>query len=187
MKNRFLLPFAAVLSLTGAAYAHEPKIVMPGEGKPVAVPFHPTTLLLSEEENESGLSFYEFRVPPKTAAAPPHIHTHEDEFFYVVSGKVSFLDRETIASGGPGTFVALTRNNLHAFWNDTDEEAVLLLAASQGNFEKFFDEVAMAVRAEKPASAEDMGALIGRVASARGITIRMDAVPDEARALYFGE
>ncbi len=174
-------------ALCGVVLAHEPKIVLPGEGKPVAVPFHPTTLLLSENENESGLSFYEFRVPPKTAAAPPHIHTTEDEFFYVVSGEVSFLDRETVIVGAPGTFVSLPRNNLHAFWNDTDNEAVLLVAASQGQFEKFFDEVAMAVQAEKPASAKDMGALIGRVASARGIAIRMDAVPDEAKALYFDE
>ena len=34
-----------------AALAHDPKVVMRGEGKPVAVPFHPTTLLLSENEN----------------------------------------------------------------------------------------------------------------------------------------
>ncbi len=181
--------FAGVMcgALAGVAAAHEPKTVKPGEGKPVAVPFHPTTLLLSENDNESGLSFYEFRVPPKTAAAPPHIHTAEDEFFYVVSGEVSFLDREEVVVGGAGTFVALTRNNLHAFWNDSEEEAVLFLAASKGNFEKFFDDVAMAVQKDKPGSPEEMGALIGRIAGERGITIRMDAVPDEAKALYFGE
>ena len=64
---------------------------------------------------------------------------------------------------------------------------LMLVAASKGNFEKFFDEVAMAVQAEKPASAEAMGALIGKTAAARGITIRMDAVPDEAKALYFAQ
>ena len=156
METKLLLPLATLIALTSAASAHDPKVVLPGEGKPVAVPFHPTTLLLSENENESGLSFYEFRVPPKTAAAPPHVHTGEDEFFYVVSGEVSFLDRETVITGDAGTFIALTRNNLHAFWNDSDEEAVLLVAASQGNFEKFFDDVAMTVQAEKPASAQEM-------------------------------
>lgn len=187
MNIRFFLPLAAILTASSAAAAHDPKVVKPGEGKPVAVPFHPTSLLLSEDENESGLSFYEFRVPPNTAAAPPHIHSAEDEFFYVVSGEVSFLDRDAVVVGGPGTFVALTRNNLHAFWNDSDTEAVLFLAVSKGNFETFFDEVAMAVKNDKPASPEAMGALVGRIAAERGITIRMDAVPDEAKALYFGE
>jgi mannose-6-phosphate isomerase-like protein (cupin superfamily) len=188
MSGKFVISAALGCSvLLAAALAHDPKVVMPGEGKPVAVPFHPTTLLLSENENEGGLSFFEFRVPPKTPAAPPHIHEAEDEFFYVVSGEMSFLDRDKVVVGGPGTFLALTRNNLHAFWNHSDEETVMLVAASKGNFEKFFDEVAMAVQAEKPASAEAMGALIGKTAAARGITIRMDAVPDEAKALYFAQ
>lgn len=183
MRNIFCLTASAIL-FTCAASAHEPKVVPAGEGKPVGVPFHPTTLLLSENENESGFSFYEFRVPPKTPAAPPHIHTGEDEYFYVASGEVSFLDRENVIVGGPGTFVALPRDNLHAFWNDSDEEAVLLLAVSKGGFEKFFDAVAMELQNNPPKTPEAMGALIGGLAADRGITIRLDAVPEEAKALY---
>ena len=164
---------------------HPPKIVGPGEGEPVGVPFHPVDLLLSEDENADGLSFYEFRVPPRSAGAPPHIHSHEDEFFYVVSGRVSFMSGEDIIEGERGAFAALTRGNAHAFWNAGDEEAVMVVGVSNGGFEDFFDAVALEVAAEQPADPAAMGALVGRLGAERGIEIRMDLLP-EAAAPYYG-
>lgn len=174
----------STLSLLHPAGEHPPKILAPGEGEPVDVPFHPTDLLISETENASGLSFYEFRVPPRSAGAPPHIHAHEDEFFYVVSGMVSFMNGESVIEGGPGTFAALTRGNAHAFWNAGDEEAVMVVGVSNGNFEDFFDAVAREVAAEQPAGPAAMGALVGRLGAERGIEIRMDLLPEQAAPFY---
>jgi quercetin dioxygenase-like cupin family protein len=164
--------------------AHPPKIIPPGEGEVVEVPFHPVFKLLGERENETALTFYEFRVPPRSAGAPPHTHTHEDEFFYVVSGTASFMSGEEVTVAPPGTFAALTRGHLHAFWNDTDEEVVLLLAVSTGKFEGFFDAVAVAMREEKPGSPQEVGALVGRLGAENGITIDMSKVPEGVRSLY---
>ncbi|MHA6287234.1 cupin domain-containing protein [Maricaulis sp. CAU 1757] len=168
----------------GAGHDHPPVIVPPGEGEAVGVPFHPVDKLLSEEDNADGLAFYEFRVPPQSAGAPPHTHTHEDEFFYVVSGTVSFLNGEEVVAGGPGTFAAMTRGHAHAFWNAGEDEAVMLVGVSAGEFETFFDAVAAEVAAAPPAGPEEMGALVGRLAAERGIEIRMDLLPDEAAELY---
>ncbi len=169
-----------------ALSAHPPKIVEPGEGEPVPVPFHPVDLLLSESENEDGLSFYEFRVPPQSAGAPPHSHTHEDEFFFVVSGQVTFMNGDTVIEAGPGTFAALTRNHVHAFWNAGEDEAVMVVGVSNGEFEGFFDAVAAEVAEAQPQSPQEMGALVGRLAGERGIEIRMDLLPEEAVPFYGG-
>jgi mannose-6-phosphate isomerase-like protein (cupin superfamily) len=164
--------------------AHPPKIVAPGEGEPVGVPFHPVDLILSEDENADGLTVYEFRVPPRSAGAPPHIHTHEDELFFVVSGDLTLLNGDETVVAGPGTIAALTRNNLHGFWNAGDEEVVMWVVATPGNFEDFFDEVARRIRDEAPAGPAEAGALVAQAGAERGITIRMDKLPAEAAPLY---
>ncbi|NNU17471.1 cupin domain-containing protein [Parvularcula sp. ZS-1/3] len=173
-----------LLTLLASLALHDPKIVAPGEGEPVAVPFHPVFQLIGKGETESNATFYEFRVPPKTAGAPPHTHTKEDEFFYVLSGGVSLMNGDEITVAGPGTLAALTRGHLHAFWNAGDEEVVMLMATVGGEFEEFFDAVAMRLREEKPASPEAAGALVGQIAASKGITIDMSKVPAEARQLY---
>lgn len=161
--------------------AHPPKIVPAGEGTPIEVPFHPAEQLLRAEESTDGLAFYVFTVPPGTAGAPPHVHAHEDEYFYVLSGEASVLSEGEVVTLGPGGFAALTRDHLHAFWNAGEAEAVLLMSTTDG-FQAFFDAVAREARADL--SPPEMGALVGRLAAERGITIRMDAVPEEARRLY---
>lgn len=173
-----------VLEILFSAMLHDPKIVMPGEGEPVGVPFHPVFELVSEDDTDSRASFYEFRVPARSAGAPPHTHTHEDEFFYVVSGEVSLMNGNEVVTAGPGAFAALTRGHLHAFWNASDEEVVLVMATVGGKFEDFFDEIAMEVRESQPGSPEEMGALVGRLGAERGIMIDMSKVPDEAKPLY---
>jgi quercetin dioxygenase-like cupin family protein len=172
------------LLLAATALLHPPKIVGPGEGTPVAIPIHPVDRLLSQDENQDGLTFYEFRVPPRSAGAPPHVHTHEDEFFYVVAGNVSFMNGDEVIEGRPGTFAALTRGHPHAFWNAGDEPAVMVVGVSNGRFEDFFDALAKEVREKNPATRAEVGEMIGRLAAESDIAIRMDLLPEEAARFY---
>lgn len=179
-----------ILELVACAFllhpdaAHPPRIVAPGEGESVAVPFHPVDKLLSGDHNAEHLTFYEFRVPPQSAGAPPHVHSREDEFFYVVSGTVQFMIGEEVIEGGPGTFAALTRNHAHAFWNAGDEEALMVVAVTAGEFEDFFDAVATEAAELGPQDSAEIGALVGRLAAERGLEIRMDLLPEEAAPFY---
>ena len=166
-----------------ALVLHPPKIVQPGEGQDVAVPFHPVEQLLRADETMDGTAAYLFRVPPRAAGAPPHVHAREDELFYVVSGEVAVLSEDEVVTLGAGGFAALTRGHLHAFWNEGEDEAVLFMA-TKGGFEEFFDAVARAVAADPNLSPPEVGAVVGRLAAERGIEIRMDAVPDRAKPLY---
>ncbi|MEL7093757.1 MAG: cupin domain-containing protein, partial [Pseudomonadota bacterium] len=147
------------------------------EGDLIPFPLHPARSLAGPDTHEAAMSFFEIEVPAGTAGAPPHTHAYEDEFFYVREGRITFMagdQRRTIGAGG---FVLLPRGGQHAFWNDTEDDAILLLGTSEGEFGDFFDAVAMAVREENAARPDEIGAIVGRLGAARGIAIDMSAVP----------
>src|SRR5262245_40052110 len=56
-------------------------------------------------------------VSPTVGGPPPHIHTCEDELFYVVDGEYEFTFERTTFRGGPGTAVFLPRGKVHTFAN----------------------------------------------------------------------
>lgn len=174
-----------VLCLAGAlqAGAHEPRIVHGDEVAVTPFPGHETRMLAGAGHTSSGTAVLELAMPPKSFGAPPHVHADEDEFFYVLEGRVDFLDRERIVTAGPGTLVTLPRGHLHGFWNATDTPARLLLMISPGSFAGFFDDVVARIRAENPGNAQAVGALIAKAAAERGVTLHPDKTPPEALAL----
>jgi len=59
------------------------------------------------------------------AFAPPHTHSREDEFSYVLEGTVGVKpgDQEFLVSRG--TYIVKPRGIPHAFWNPGPESALL--------------------------------------------------------------
>jgi quercetin dioxygenase-like cupin family protein len=155
-----------------------------GEGAAIEFPLHPATRLAAADQTESGLSLFEITIPAESAGAPPHAHTHEDEFFYVRSGTVTFMADEIKKTIGAGGFVLLPRGGWHMMWNASDTEAVLLVGTSEGRFDDFFDAVAIAAAEAENLSPPELGALVGRIGAERGIAIDMSKVPEDARPLY---
>ena len=98
---------AAMACLASTASAHPDKVVREGEGEAVPTPFHPVFLLLSAEENEGGVTVYEFEVPPHSPGSPPHTHSQEDEYFFVTSGELSVLSGSEVLTLQEGDFAAL--------------------------------------------------------------------------------
>ena len=169
---------------TSAAEAKPALLIDAGEGEPIDFPLHPTTRLAGAGTNDAGLSLFEIQVPANSAGAPPHTHTHEDEFFYVREGTVTFMadgKRKTISPGG---LVMLPRGGSHALWNAGNVDATLLVGTSAGEFDDFFDAVAMEVAAAEGLTPPEIGAIVGRIGAERGIIIDMSLVPDEVRPLY---
>lgn len=165
----------------------EPKpahLIDAGEGEPIDFPLHPTTRLASAESNDAGLSLFEIKVPANSAGAPPHTHTHEDEFFYVREGVVTFMADGKQKTISPGGLVMLPRGGSHALWNAGDEDATLLVGTSAGEFDDFFDAVAMEVAAAGDLTPPEIGAIVGSIGAERGIIIDMSLVPNEVRPLY---
>lgn len=183
----------ALMACTTSSLAEEkPSVAEPrpallidsGEGAPIDFPLHPTIRLAAADSNAAGLSLFEVEIPANSAGAPPHTHTHEDEFFYVRAGTVTFMADGVQKTISPGGLVMLPRGGTHAMWNAGSESATLLVGTSQGAFDDFFDAVAMEVAAAGDLTPPEIGAIVGRIGAERGILIDMSLVPDDVRPLY---
>jgi gentisate 1,2-dioxygenase len=77
----------------------------------------------------------------RALAAPLHKHTLEDEYSFILTGRVGALLGEEVLEGGPGDLIFKPRNQWHTFWNAGDEPARILEVISPAGFEKFFEEL----------------------------------------------
>jgi len=81
---------------------------------------------------------------PRALAAPLHYHHNEDEYSYVLRGKLGALLGDDVVTAGPGEWVFKPRAQWHTFWNAGDEPCEIIEVISPAGFEDFFREVAAA-------------------------------------------
>ena len=98
------------------------------------------SLLVTGEESNNALFQFE-AVVPKGGGPPPHVHTREDETFYVVSGSLEILMGDKTYQAKKGDFVYIPRGTVHRFKNVGDDSAVQLVTFVPSGVEKFFREV----------------------------------------------
>ena len=69
---------------------------------------------------------------------PPHIHRREDEAFYVLEGRFSFLcgDKESVLE--TGAFAYIPKGTLHTFKNIDTKPGKLLVMITPAGLERFF-------------------------------------------------
>ena len=179
-----MLGFGGVRANAEDGLSLRPIVLDGGEGGPIEFPLHPTFRLADPDTNLAGMSFFEIHIAAGAPGSPPHTHANEDEFFYVREGTVTIMTAEGRNTIGAGGFVLLPRHSLHALWNASDEDAILLVGTSQGEFGDFFDAVAMEVRATSASSPQEVGAIVGRLGAERGIVVDMTKIPEDVAALY---
>ena len=80
-------------------------------------------------DNRDAYSLFEVQ---GSVATPRHLHEHEEEGFYVVEGKVTFLIGHQTIEATPGTFAFEPRGVEHGFKLES-AEAKLLLLLTPGN------------------------------------------------------
>jgi mannose-6-phosphate isomerase-like protein (cupin superfamily) len=79
---------------------------------------------------------------PRALAAPLHRHHREDEYSYVLDGKLSALLGTELVTAGPGTWVFKPRGQWHMFWNAGDTPCEIIEVISPAGFEDYFRELA---------------------------------------------
>src|SRR3954447_22195743 len=119
----------------------EPKVLKPGDGDMGFLGSIGARFLIDGEETDGGFSLLEHPMSPRALAAPLHIHTREDEYTFVLEGKVGALLGDDVLVAKPGDLVWKPRNQWHTFWNAGDEPARILEIIAPAGFEKFFDEL----------------------------------------------
>jgi quercetin dioxygenase-like cupin family protein len=138
-----------------------PRVLGPTDGEAGFLGSIGVRFMIDGEEADGGFSLVEHPMPPRALAAPLHRHNREDEYSYVLEGKVGALLGEEVVIGGPGDLIFKPRGQWHTFWNAGDEPARLLEIISPAGFERFFEEL-VDLGGVAQADPETMGALCAR-------------------------
>ncbi len=75
---------------------------------------------------------------PRALAAPMHRHHLEDEYTFVLSGRIGAVLGEDEVFGEAGDLIFKPRAQWHTFWNAGDEPAAVLELISPAGLEQFF-------------------------------------------------
>lgn len=125
-------------------------------------------MVLGEDSGER-FSLVEHPMPARALAAPMHRHSREDEYSFVIEGRVGALLGEELVYANPGDLVFKPRHQWHTFWNAGDEPARILELISPAGFERYFKEmIALPVSAQP----KDRAAIAER----HGLEVDFDSV-----------
>jgi mannose-6-phosphate isomerase-like protein (cupin superfamily) len=117
------------------------KVVSPKDGKEGFLGSIGVRFMIDGYEASERFSLVEHPMSPRALAAPLHRHTREDEYSYVLQGRMGALLGDDVVEAGPGDLVFKPRNQWHTFWNAGDEPCRILEIISPAGFERFFHEL----------------------------------------------
>jgi mannose-6-phosphate isomerase-like protein (cupin superfamily) len=118
-----------------------PKIVTPDGAAEGFIGSINVRFMIDGSEADERFSLVEHPMSPRALAAPLHRHTREDEYSYVLEGRMGALLGDEVVEAGPGDLVFKPRNQWHTFWNAGDEPCRILEIISPAGFEHFFREL----------------------------------------------
>lgn len=107
------------------------------------------TVKVGKETTNGTLAFLEASIPPGNGP-PPHVHTLEDEAFYILSGQLEIRGggRRFLASAED--FVFIPRGAGHCFKNVSAHAVRMIFLYTPAGFERFFLEAGEPVAVGKP-------------------------------------
>jgi len=144
----------------------------PDEGEVVQLLALGVRFMIDGDTTDGAFSLVEHPLPPRALGAPVHTHRHEDEYSYVLEGRIGVQLGDDVIEAGPGELVFKPRGVPHAFWNAGDEPARLLELISPAGFENYFRELAPLL-----AASERDEARIGDVVARYDLDIDFDTIP----------
>ena len=124
--------------------AHEPTIRHPGEGRTIGVVGDVYRFLATSEDTNGKYAMWEAIVPPG-GGPPPHIHSREEESFFILEGEITFQinDQQLVAKAG--MFANMPIGCLHSFKNESGKPAKMLISVAPAGLEQMFFEVGQPV------------------------------------------
>jgi quercetin dioxygenase-like cupin family protein len=163
--------------------ADGPKIVGPGDGGFVHLGGLGIRFMVGGEETGGQFALVEHPLEPRALGAPMHRHTNEDEYSYVIEGRMGAQLGEEVVFAEPGDLVFKPRGQWHTFWNAADEPTRLLELISPPGFENYFREMGELL-ADGPPDPEKRAAISARYE----LEVDPGSVPDliEKHGLRFG-
>ncbi len=115
-----------------------------GQGRTVAVVGDVYRFLATGADTNGKYATWEALVPPG-GGPPTHVHSREEESFYVLEGAVTFHANGERIVLTAGTFANMSVGTPHSFKNETDRPARMILSIAPAGLEEMFFEVGVAL------------------------------------------
>jgi mannose-6-phosphate isomerase-like protein (cupin superfamily) len=153
---------------------NEARVLGPRDGRAGMLGSMGVRFMLVAEETGGGFSLVEHPIPPRALAAPLHRHSHEDEYSFVLEGRIGALLGDEVVHGEVGDLIFKPRGQWHTFWNAGDEPARILEVISPAGFERYFEEVVeLLEKSDGPAEPGELRAIAAR----HGLDVDRDSIP----------
>jgi mannose-6-phosphate isomerase-like protein (cupin superfamily) len=143
------------------------------QGRTVAVVGDVYRFLATGVETDGKYTLWEALVPP--GGGPPlHVHSREDEGFYILEGEITFtIDGERVVATA-GMFANMPIGTPHAFKNESPKPARMLITVAPAGLEQMFFEVGVPLQEGEtnalPPTQEEVKRLVA-MAPAYGVEI----------------
>lgn len=129
-----------------------------------------TRRVIAARDSGGAFGLVEHDLPARQLGSPVHTHEREDEYSYVLSGRLSAQLGDAVIHAEPGQVIAKPRGIPHAFWNAGSEPVRFLEFISPGGFEEYFFEMAA------PFNAQDRPAMAA-VRERHRLDVRIESIP----------
>jgi quercetin dioxygenase-like cupin family protein len=124
--------------------AQQPTLRNPVEGRTIAVVGDIYRFLTTGEDTDGRYAQWEAIVPPG-GGPPPHVHSRENEGFYIIEGEITFRIGEERVVATAGTFANMPVGVPHSFKNESDRIAKVLITVAPAGLERMFFETGLVV------------------------------------------
>lgn len=118
------------------------RVLGPQDGEVLGAPdFRTDRFMIDGKDSGGRFALVEHTVAPHVLAGPLHRHTREDEYSYVLEGRLGALLGEEEVFAEAGDLVFKPRGQWHTFWNAGDVPTRILEMISPSGLEELFREL----------------------------------------------
>ncbi|MGI8703199.1 MAG: cupin domain-containing protein [Candidatus Limnocylindrales bacterium] len=119
-----------------------PRVLGPKDGETSGEPeFRMDRFMIDGNESDGGFSLVEHTLAPHVLAGPLHHHSREDEYSFVLEGRLGALLGDDEVFAETGDLVFKPRGQWHTFWNPGDSPTRILEIISPAGLEDLFREL----------------------------------------------
>lgn len=114
-----------------------PTLKKPDEGRTIGVVGDVYRFLAVGADTDGKYAMWEALVPPG-GGPPPHVHSREEESFYILEGEITFtIDGKPLVATA-GMFANMPVGTPHSFKNESGKPARMLISVAPAGLEKMF-------------------------------------------------
>jgi quercetin dioxygenase-like cupin family protein len=155
--------------------SNQPTLRTPAEGRTIAVVGDVYRFLATGDDTNGKYAMWEAIVPPG-GGPPPHVHSREEEGFYILEGEIMLQvgDKRIVVTAG--MFANMPVETPHSFKNESGNPAKMLISVAPAGLEQMFFEfgvpLAEGATTALPPTKEEIEKLLA-IAPRYGIEIRL--------------